>query len=83
MAEYFNKKSGLSDAIPLGSFISMFSLTGSRKVDAAATKALAMDGYFIPLFKLELANSALILREDVKKAVPRSWDPPSLARLVI
>ncbi|URE22139.1 MAC Perforin domain containing protein [Musa troglodytarum] len=74
MAEYFNKKSGLSGTVPLGSFNSMFSLTGSRKVDAAATKALAMDA--------KLASDDLVLPDDVKRAVPRNWDPPLLARLV-
>jgi len=83
MAEHFNKKSGLSETVPLGSFNSMFSLTGSWKVDAATTKALAMDGYFIPLFTVKLTVPELVLREDVKKAVPRTWDPPSLARLVV
>lgn len=82
MAEYFNKKSGLSGTVPLGSFNSMFSLTGSWKVDAAATKALAMDGFHFPLYTAKLMSDDLVLRDDVKRAVPRNWDPPLLARLV-
>ncbi|KAG1367782.1 putative MACPF domain-containing protein CAD1 [Cocos nucifera] len=82
MAEYFNKKSGLSENVPLGSFNSMFSFTGSWKIDAAATKALAMNGYFMPLYKVILMNAELVLREEVRRAVPRSWDPSSLARFL-
>lgn len=82
MAEYFNNKSGLSEKVPLGSFNSMFSFTGSWKIDAATTKALAVDGYLVPLCEVKLMNPELVLCEDVKRAVPSSWDPPSLARLV-
>lgn len=82
MADYFNKKSDLSETIPLGSFNSMFSLTGSWKVDAAATKALAMDAYLIPLFKVRLMSLELVIRGDVKHAVPRSWDPAALASFI-
>ncbi|XP_038981337.1 MACPF domain-containing protein CAD1-like [Phoenix dactylifera] len=82
MAEYFNEKSGLSENVPLGSFDSMFSFTGSWKIDAAATKALAVDGYFIPLYKVVLMNAELVLREDVRRAVPQNWDPSSLASFI-
>ncbi|XP_039116499.1 MACPF domain-containing protein CAD1 isoform X1 [Dioscorea cayenensis subsp. rotundata] len=82
MAQYFNRKSGLSEKEPLGSFNSMFNFTGSWKTDAAMTKALAMDSYFIPLFKVELNNPNLALREEVKRAGPRSWDPQSLASFI-
>ncbi|MQL85983.1 hypothetical protein Taro_018522 [Colocasia esculenta] len=82
MAEYFNKKSSLSGAVPLGSFNSMFNYTGSWKVDVASTKALAMDGYFIPLHKVRLGRSGLSLREDIKLAVPQSWEPSSLASFI-
>jgi hypothetical protein len=80
MAEYFNKKSGISVRIPLGSFNAMFNFTGSWQVDAAATKSLAMVGYFIPLFEVKLAQHSLVLSEEIKRAVPYSWDPASLAR---
>lgn len=82
MAEYFNKKSGVSDRIPLGSFNAMFNFTGSWQVDAAATKSLAMVGYVIPLFEVKLAKSSLVLREEIKSAVPFSWDFASLASFI-
>ncbi|CAA6671493.1 unnamed protein product [Spirodela intermedia] len=82
MAEYFNKKSGLSESMPLGGFNSMFNFTGSWKIDVTSTKALVMDGYFMPLYKVRLTNSGLTLREDVKNAVPRNWEPASLASFI-
>ncbi|PON69172.1 Membrane attack complex component/perforin (MACPF) domain containing protein [Trema orientale] len=82
MAEYFNKKSGISGNIPLGSFNAMFNFTGSWQVDAAATKSLAMVGYLIPLFRVKLEKSNLDLREEIKRAVPYSWDPSSLASFI-
>ncbi|KAL0910556.1 hypothetical protein M5K25_021550 [Dendrobium thyrsiflorum] len=82
MAIHFNKKSSLTESIPLGSFNSMFSLTGSWKTDAAAIKSLAVVGYYIPLFKAELVNSQLVLQDDVKRAVPRAWEPSSLASFI-
>lgn len=83
MAEYFNKKSDISGRIPLGSFNAMFNFTGSWKVDEAATKSLAMVGYFTPLFEVKLAKDGLMLSEKIKHAVPYSWDPASLARYAI
>lgn len=80
MVEYFNGKANLAENLPLGSFNSAFSFTGSRQIDAAATKTLSMDGFFIPLAKLQLIKSPLVLQEKVKRAVPPSWDPPSLGR---
>lgn len=80
MAEYFNEKCSISGSIPLGSFNAMFNFTGSWQADAAATKSLALIGNFIPLYKVKLTKLNLALREEVKRAVPNSWDPPSLAR---
>lgn len=80
MAEYFNRRSGIGNNIPLGSFNAMFNFTGSWQVDAAATKSLAMVGYLIPLFTVKLENENLVLNEEIKRAVPYSWDPASLAR---
>lgn len=80
MAEHFNKKAGIPGRIPLGSFNAMFNFTGSCQVDMAATKSLAMDGYFIPLCKVQLTKQNLYLNEDIKRSVPYSWDPSSLAR---
>lgn len=80
MAEYFNRKALLSGNVPLGSFNSAFSFSGSKKIDAAATKSLAMDGIFIPLCKVQLIKQPSSLQEDVRCAVPLTWDPSSLAR---
>jgi hypothetical protein len=82
MAEYFNGKSGLSETVPLGSFNSLFSFTGSWKNDAAATKALAIDGYSLPLFRVKIRSSELTLLESIKRAIPNVWDPSALARSV-
>ncbi|XP_044483992.1 MACPF domain-containing protein CAD1-like isoform X2 [Mangifera indica] len=81
MVEYFNHRANLSGDFPLGSFNSAFSFTGSKHIDAAATKTLSMDGFFIPLAKVEL-KSPLVLQENVKLAVPTCWDPASLASFI-
>lgn len=60
----------------------MFNFTGSWQVDAASTKCLAMVGYFIPLYTVELAKAKLVLREEIRRAVPYSWDPASLASFI-
>ncbi|KAK4253395.1 hypothetical protein QN277_010713 [Acacia crassicarpa] len=82
MVEYINKKADLPGDFPLGSFNSSFSFTGSKHIDAAATKTLSSDGFFIPLAKIQLTKSRFTLRENVKKAVPVNWDPPSLASFI-
>ncbi|KAL3615776.1 cinnamoyl-Coa reductase [Castilleja foliolosa] len=82
MVEYFNKKASLSGHTPLGSFNAAFSYTGSRHVDADSTKSLCMDGVFIPLAKFQIATSPLVLNEMVRRAVPKSWDPPGLASFI-
>ncbi|KAL8214114.1 hypothetical protein R6Q57_003563 [Mikania cordata] len=82
MSAYFNKKSNLIGDVPLGSFNAMFNFTGSRLVDAASTKSLAMIGYIVPLFEVHLDISDLVLLEDVKRAVPYSWDPAPLASFI-
>lgn len=82
MAKYFNEKSDISGSVPLGSFNSMFNFTGSWQIDAAATKSLAMTGYIIPLFSVRLTKINLVLREEIKRAVPYSWDPASLASFI-
>ncbi|KAL5991285.1 hypothetical protein ACLOJK_012192 [Asimina triloba] len=82
MVEYFNKKALLSGAVPLGSFNSAFSFTGSKHIDAAATKSLAVDGVFLPLFKVELMRNPLTLTEDVKRGIPVSWEPSSLSSFI-
>ncbi|KAG6489626.1 MACPF domain-containing protein CAD1-like [Zingiber officinale] len=82
MAEHFNKKSGISGSVPLGSFNSMFGFTGCWKGDAAATKALAMDGFYFPLYEVRLVTDDLMLRDDVKHAVPCNWNPQMLASFI-
>ncbi|KAJ9168643.1 hypothetical protein P3X46_020143 [Hevea brasiliensis] len=82
MAGRFNDKSGISGHIPLGSFNAMFNFTGSWQVDATATKSLAMVGHFISLYNVQLAKVNLVLCEEIKRAVPYSWDPASLASFI-
>ncbi|CAA6669263.1 unnamed protein product [Spirodela intermedia] len=82
MAEYFNRKALLSGNVPLGSFNSAFSHTGSMEIDASATKSLAMDGIFISLCEIQLVKYPFSLQEEVKRAVPLSWDPSSLASFI-
>lgn len=82
MARYFNMKSNLIGDVPLGSFNAMFNFTGSRQVDASSTKSLAMIGYVVPLYEVRLENSDLVLLQEVKRAVPYSWDPASLASFI-
>ncbi|KAE9603171.1 putative membrane attack complex component/perforin (MACPF) domain-containing protein [Lupinus albus] len=82
MVEYFNHKANISGSFALGRFNSAFSFTGSKHVDAAATKTLSSDGFYIPLAKVQLTKSQLILEENVKRAVPIYWDPPSLASFI-
>ncbi|KAM1272144.1 hypothetical protein ACFX2J_032875 [Malus domestica] len=82
MVEYFNQKSNASGSFPLGSFNFAFSFTGSKHIDAAATKTLCVDGFYIPLAKVQLFKSPIVLQEHVKQAVPSSWDPASLASFI-
>ncbi|KAL6278295.1 hypothetical protein ACE6H2_021896 [Prunus campanulata] len=82
MVEYFNQKSNASGGFPLGSFNFAFSFTGSRHIDAAATKTLSVDGFYIPLAKVQLFKTPLVLQENVKQAVPTNWDPTSLASFI-
>jgi hypothetical protein len=82
MVEYFNLKANLSGGFPLGSFNSAFSFTGSKHIDVAATKTLSMNGFYIPLAKVQLTKPPLVLHENVKQAVPTCWDPSSLASFI-
>ncbi|RVX00604.1 MACPF domain-containing protein CAD1 [Vitis vinifera] len=76
------KKANLSGNVPLGSFNAAFSFTGLKHMDSATTKSLYMDAFFISLAKVQLVNSPLVLQENVKRAVPSCWDPPSLASFI-
>lgn len=80
MVEYFNKKASLSGHTPLGSFNAAFSFTGSKHIDAASTKTLCLDGFFIPLDSIQIVKSPMVVNDNVVRAVPNSWDPPALAR---
>ncbi|KAK1312314.1 MACPF domain-containing protein CAD1 [Acorus calamus] len=82
MVEFFNRKALLSGNVPLGCFNSVFSFSGSKQIDAAATKSLAMDGFMIPLFKVQLNKFPSALLEDVRRSVSNSWEPISLARFI-
>lgn len=82
MAKYFNMKSNLAADVPLGSFNAMFNFTGSWQLDAASTKSLAMIGYIVPLFEVRLDITDLVLLQEVKRTVPYSWDPASLASFI-
>uniref|UniRef100_A0A0C9QWN6 TSA: Wollemia nobilis Ref_Wollemi_Transcript_3683_2563 transcribed RNA sequence n=1 Tax=Wollemia nobilis TaxID=56998 RepID=A0A0C9QWN6_9CONI len=82
MAANFNQPFSLPDKIPLGSFNAMFNFSGSWQADRASTKSLAMDGVSIALYTVQLMKFPLILREEVKCAVPSTWDPATLARFI-
>ncbi|GMH08065.1 hypothetical protein Nepgr_009905 [Nepenthes gracilis] len=55
--------------------------SGAWLNDDADTKYLAFDGYFVALYYLHLATSALMLHEKVK-SVPLHWIPASLSRFI-
>lgn len=82
MAEVFNEVVGLSGKIPRGSFNAAFNFSGSWESDAASTKSLAMDGVLIALYSVCLSKSALVLCPEVKRAVPNTWEPASLASFI-
>lgn len=81
MSEFLNQKSSIPGKIPSGLFNSMFGFDGSSwAIDAANTKYLGLDGYFIILFNVHIDRYPLVLSKQVLEAVPSSWDPPALAR---
>ncbi|KAK4769954.1 hypothetical protein SAY87_030486 [Trapa incisa] len=82
MSEHFNQELSLSSKIPCGLFNTMFGFSGGWQKDASTTKSLALDGWFISLYGVELGRSQLTLLEHVKEAVPSSWDPPALAEFI-
>ncbi|XP_029127868.1 MACPF domain-containing protein CAD1 [Cajanus cajan] len=82
MVEYFNQKANITESFPLGTFNSAFSFTASKHIDASETKSLSSDGFYVPLAKVRLVNSHLMLQENVKRAIPVKWDPPSLASFI-
>ncbi|KAL8130429.1 hypothetical protein V2J09_019584 [Rumex salicifolius] len=82
MSELFNQEMSLSGKIPCGHFNTMFNLKACWQKDAAITKALALDGWWISLYTVELAKSQVKLSEEVKREVPSSWDPAALAEFI-
>ncbi|KAG8382685.1 hypothetical protein BUALT_Bualt05G0103200 [Buddleja alternifolia] len=69
--------------IPSGRFNSMFGFqSGSWASDAGNTKYLGLDGYFIVLFDVHIDRYPLILADEVRNAVPSTWDPSALARFI-
>ncbi|XVF85583.1 hypothetical protein PTKIN_Ptkin17bG0128900 [Pterospermum kingtungense] len=83
MAEFFNQKCNLQGKIPSGLFNSMFGFqSGSWAKDAAKTKCLGLDGYFIILFDVHIDRYPLLLSDELLNAVPSDWDPSALARFI-
>lgn len=82
MSEQFNQELSLSGKIPSGMFNNMFEFSNCWQKDAANTKSLAFDGWFITLYTVALAKSQIVLRDHVKQSVPSSWDPAALARFI-
>lgn len=81
MSEFINQKCSVPGKIPSGLFNSMFGFESeSWGRDAANTKYLGLDGYHILLFDLHINRYPLRLCEEVKNAVPSTWDPSALAR---
>jgi len=82
MAEYFNEVANLSGRIPRGSLNASFNFSGCWEADAASTKSLAMEGVFISLYSVRLPKLPLVLCPEVKRAVPNTWEPASLASFI-
>ncbi|XP_074579735.1 MACPF domain-containing protein At4g24290-like [Curcuma longa] len=82
MSEQFNQELSLSGKIPSGLFNNMFDFTGCWQKDAANTKTLAFDGWFITLYAFALSKSQIVLLDHVKHEVPSTWDPAALARFI-
>lgn len=82
MSEQFNQELSLSGKIPSGFFNTMFEFSGSWQKDAANTKALAFDGWYVTLYSVALSKGQIVLRDHVKQSVPSTWDPAALARFI-
>ncbi|KAJ6901094.1 hypothetical protein NC652_027021 [Populus alba x Populus x berolinensis] len=83
MSEFFNQKASVPGKIPSGLFNSMFGFESDTwAADAADTKCLALDGCFITLFNFRIDRYPLVLCDEVRDAVPSSWDPCALARFI-
>ncbi|KAL0409032.1 UNVERIFIED_CONTAM: MACPF domain-containing protein [Sesamum radiatum] len=83
MSEFFNQKCSVPGKIPSGMFNSIFGFqSGSWAADAADVKCLGLDGYFIVLFSVHVDRYPLVLADEVRNAVPSTWDPRALARFI-
>ncbi|KAK8655737.1 hypothetical protein V6N13_108304 [Hibiscus sabdariffa] len=85
MAEFFNQRCSVGGIgkIPSGEFNSAFGFqSGTWAKDAARTKCLALDGYFITLFNLHIHPYPLLLAHQLLDDVPAAWDPLALARFI-
>uniref|UniRef100_A0A0D6QYC1 MACPF domain-containing protein n=1 Tax=Araucaria cunninghamii TaxID=56994 RepID=A0A0D6QYC1_ARACU len=82
MSELFNQRSSIQGKIPSGFFNSMYTFSGSWLQDATETKHLAFDGHLISLYNLHLTRTPLLLREEIKNAVPADWEPAKIARFI-
>ncbi|KAL0372769.1 UNVERIFIED_CONTAM: MACPF domain-containing protein [Sesamum calycinum] len=83
MSEFFNQKCSVPGKIPSGMFNSIFGFqSGSWAADAADVKCLGLDGYFIVLFSVHVDRYPLVLADEVRNAVPSTWDPCALARYI-
>ncbi|KAJ7957102.1 MACPF domain-containing protein [Quillaja saponaria] len=82
MSEQFNQELSLSGKIPSGHFNAAFEFTGGWQKDAANTKTLSFDGISITLYNIALEKTQVALRDQIKEAVPSSWDPAALARFI-
>lgn len=80
MCGRFNQAAAIDGKMPLGLFNTMYSFTGPWQTDQHATKALALDGWFIKLYNLQLTRTPLALHDEIRKAIPSSWEPKALAR---
>lgn len=81
MSEFFNQSSKVPGKIPSGLFNAMFGFqSGSWATDAGNTKFLGLDGFFIILFNVHIDRYPLVLSDEVRDAVPTTWDPCALAR---
>ncbi|XP_061371447.1 MACPF domain-containing protein NSL1 [Gastrolobium bilobum] len=82
MSEHFNGHLSLSGKIPSGLFNNMFDMRKCWPMDAASTKNLAYDGWYITLYNVELDRTNITLSESVKREVPSSWNPAALAEFI-
>ncbi|CAA7401362.1 unnamed protein product [Spirodela intermedia] len=83
MSELINRRSSLAGKIPSELFNSMFYFNGGDWArDAAQTKCLALDGFYISLFNLRIDRSSFTLADHVSDAVPSAWDPTALTRFI-